>query len=82
MPKRQSAAGIGLREKRQLRKKTSRVKEAAIPAETLAEGFPPIDLPLQPPYPPAEAKSVPEIPKEPGWLYDAQVGWVSLSCFS
>jgi ATP-dependent DNA ligase len=36
----------------------------------LAEAFPPINLPIQPPYPPAGAKSVSQIPDGPDWSYE------------
>jgi len=32
--------------------------------------FPRLGLPIQRPYPPAEAKSVKDVPREPGWLYE------------
>ncbi len=53
---------------------------AAVPAEELVDAFPSIDLPIQPPYPPAEAKSVPEIPNEKGWLYEPK--WDGFRCLA
>jgi ATP-dependent DNA ligase len=47
-----------------------RVQSTAVPAETLEQAFPRLGLPIQPPYPPAEAKSVKDVPREPGWLYE------------
>ncbi len=57
-----------------------RVKVAAISAQDLAETFPPITLPIQPPYPPAEAKSMADIPKGPGWLYEPK--WDGFRCLA
>jgi ATP-dependent DNA ligase len=61
-------------------KKISRVKAAAVPAQDLAETFPPIRLPIRPPYPPAEAKSVAEIPQGHGWLYEPK--WDGFRCLA
>ena len=54
------------------------VKAGAVPLEALAQSFPRIPLPIQPPYPPAEAKSVAEIPSGPGWLYEPK--WDGFCC--
>lgn len=55
-----------------------RVAEAAqLPAE---QSFPPIDLPIRPPFPPAEAKSVDEIPTGPNWLYEPK--WDGFRCLA
>ena len=35
-----------------------------------SRGFPKIDLPIQPPYPPMEAKRLASIPKGDGWLFE------------
>ena len=59
---------------------TTRVKAGAVPSEELGQTFPPIRLPLQPPYPPAEAKSVSEIPSGPGWLYEPK--WDGFRCLA
>ncbi|HKD82173.1 MAG TPA: ATP-dependent DNA ligase [Candidatus Angelobacter sp.] len=58
------------------------VRSAAIPAEALDEGqsFPKLTLPLQPPYPPAEAKSVKELPGSTGWLYEPK--WDGFRCLA
>ena len=58
----------------------ARVTEGALPAEQLVEPFPAIKLPIRPPYPPAEAKSVGEIPREPGWLYEPK--WDGFRCLA
>jgi ATP-dependent DNA ligase len=56
------------------------VSSGAIPAEQLEHSFPRLKLPIQPPYPPAEAKSVKEIPNEPGWLYEPK--WDGFRCLA
>ena len=61
-------------------RKSASVRSAAIPAEALNQGFPKLDLPLQPPYPPAEAKPVKELPREPGWLYEPK--WDGFRCLA
>lgn len=50
----------------------------AVPAEALAASFPTLDLPIQPPYPPMEAKPVPEIPRGAGWAYEPK--WDGFRC--
>jgi len=54
------------------------VREGAIPADELVQEFPPIDLPITPPYPPAEAKSVGEIPRGAEWIYEPK--WDGFRC--
>ena len=61
-------------------KKIGRVKASAVPAQDLAETFPPIRLPINPPFPPAEAKSVEETPRESGWLYEPK--WDGFRCLA
>jgi ATP-dependent DNA ligase len=60
------------------RSQSARVQSAAVPAETLEQAFPHVDLPLQPPYPPAEAKSVKEVPRGAEWLYEPK--WDGFRC--
>ena len=60
--------------------KEARVSSAAFPAEALEQAFPEIDLPLQPPYPPAEAKSVKEVPRGAEWLYEPK--WDGFRCLA
>ncbi|MBV9572549.1 MAG: ATP-dependent DNA ligase [Acidobacteriales bacterium] len=60
--------------------KTRGVKAGATPADDLMQAFPSIRLPIRPPYPPAEAKSVARIPKEPGWLYEPK--WDGFRCLA
>src|SRR5438309_1444825 len=56
------------------------VDAGAIPAEDLELAFPKLKLAIQPPYPPAEAKSVATIPAEPGWLYKPK--WDGFRCLA
>ena len=62
------------------KRKPLREEEGAVPAEQLEEPFPPIDLPIRPPYPPMEAKSAPEIPAGNGWLYEPK--WDGFRCLA
>jgi ATP-dependent DNA ligase len=52
----------------------------ALPAEALAGEFPPIDLPIRPPYPPMEAASAEKLPDGPGWLYEPK--WDGFRCLA
>src|SRR5438309_10774476 len=56
------------------------VASGAVPAETLEQSFPRIRSPIHPPYPPAEAKSVAEIPSGEGWLYEPK--WDGFRCLA
>jgi ATP-dependent DNA ligase len=58
----------------------ARVQAGATPAEELVQPFPSIQLPIQPPYPPAEARSVNEIPRGTGWLYEPK--WDGFRCLA
>ncbi|HKR94169.1 MAG TPA: ATP-dependent DNA ligase [Candidatus Angelobacter sp.] len=60
--------------------RSTRVRTAALPAEALDQPFPKLALRLQPPYPPAEAKSVKELPHETGWLYEPK--WDGFRCLA
>jgi ATP-dependent DNA ligase len=62
------------------KRNTIKVKAGAIPPEELVQPFPSIDLPIQPPYPPADAKSVSEIPRGTGWLYEPK--WDGFRCLA
>ncbi|HWY70534.1 MAG TPA: ATP-dependent DNA ligase [Terriglobales bacterium] len=42
----------------------------AVPAEQLQEVFPPIDLPIRPPFPPMEARTAVQLPESGDWLYE------------
>jgi ATP-dependent DNA ligase len=47
------------------------VTAGAVPAGEVGAGvFPPIDLPIRPPYPAMEAQSATELPAGGGWLYE------------
>jgi len=61
-------------------RKSGSVRSGAVPAEALNQGFPKLDLPLQPPYTPAEARPVKELPREPGWLYEPK--WDGFRCLA
>ncbi len=62
------------------RSSSARVKSAALPAESLEHAFPELDLALQPPYPAAEARSVKEVPRGAGWLYEPK--WDGFRCLA
>lgn len=47
-------------------------------AESLGTEFPPLRLPIQPPYPPEEAKSVEQIPSGDDWQYEPK--WDGFRC--
>jgi ATP-dependent DNA ligase len=61
-------------------RKGDRVVEAPVPAEELKQAFPAIKLPVRPPFPPAEAKAVAEIPAGKGWLYEPK--WDGFRCLA
>jgi ATP-dependent DNA ligase len=61
-------------------RKQPNVAAGALPAEALGYSFPELSLPVQPPYPPAEAKAVKEIPREAGWLYEPK--WDGFRCLA
>jgi ATP-dependent DNA ligase len=42
----------------------------AVPAEQLQHPFPSIDLPIQPPFPPMEARNAARLPESGEWLYE------------
>jgi ATP-dependent DNA ligase len=62
------------------RKPKADVSSGAVPADALGHSFPRLHLPIQPPYPPAEAKSVKEIPADAGWLYEPK--WDGFRCLA
>src|SRR5205085_6646986 len=61
-------------------RKAAKVDAGAVPAEELKQPFPPIDLPIQPPFPPMEAKLVTEIPSGPEWVYEPK--WDGFRCLA
>jgi ATP-dependent DNA ligase len=62
------------------RKPKADVSSGAVAAEALGHSFPRLQLPIQPPYPPAEAKPVKKIPADPGWLYEPK--WDGFRCLA
>ena len=56
------------------------VKAGAVPATELADDFPDIDLPIRPPFPPMEARSVEKIPAGGGWQYEPK--WDGFRCLA
>ena len=56
------------------------VVEGAVPAEELQTQFPFIALPIRPPYPAMEAKSVAELPRGEGWQYEPK--WDGFRCLA
>jgi ATP-dependent DNA ligase len=56
------------------------IGSAAVPAEQLTQAFPKLNLPIHPPYAPAEAKSIDSLPHEPGWLYEPK--WDGFRCLA
>jgi ATP-dependent DNA ligase len=63
-----------------VRKRKPGIDSGSIPAEALGHSFPEINLPIQPPYPPAEAKAVKEIPQGSSWLYEPK--WDGFRCLA
>jgi ATP-dependent DNA ligase len=56
------------------------LSEGAIPAEEVKQEFPPISLPIQPPFPPMEAKPVTELPRGDNWAYEPK--WDGFRCLA
>jgi ATP-dependent DNA ligase len=56
------------------------IAQGALPADELKQEFPPIALPIQPPFPPMEAKAVAEIPKGDSWAYEPK--WDGFRCLA
>jgi ATP-dependent DNA ligase len=56
------------------------IEQGAVPAEELKASFPELDLPIRPPFPPMEAKSVDEIPAGEEWLYEPK--WDGFRCLA
>src|SRR4051812_13104144 len=61
-------------------KKHVDITEGAFPAEELKQEFPSIGLPIQPPFPPMEAKAVAEIPQGEKWAYEPK--WDGFRCLA
>ena len=58
----------------------SDVEAGALPAEKIEQPFPRLNLPIEPPYPPMEAKLVDEIPSGEGWQYEPK--WDGFRCLA
>jgi ATP-dependent DNA ligase len=56
------------------------VTAGAVPSDALRAPFPPIDLPVGPPFPPMEAKAVAELPHGDGWLFEPK--WDGFRCLA
>lgn len=56
------------------------VEPGAVTAEEIKAEFPAIDLPIQPPFPPMEAKPVLGIPSGEGWQYEPK--WDGFRCLT
>jgi ATP-dependent DNA ligase len=69
-----------MKRRRALEPESADVESGAVPAEALAGAFPPIDLPVAPPFPPMEAKLVTEIPAGDAWLYEPK--WDGFRCLA
>jgi len=61
-------------------KTAGRVETAAVPAEALEGEFPRLGLPIEPPYPPMEARQAERIPDGEGWLYEPK--WDGFRCLA
>ncbi|MFZ0537146.1 MAG: ATP-dependent DNA ligase [Candidatus Sulfotelmatobacter sp.] len=62
------------------KKSLGRVTSGILPDRDSDDRFPVIRLPIRPPYPPAEAKAVDEIPVGDGWLYEPK--WDGFRCLA
>jgi ATP-dependent DNA ligase len=62
------------------KKSVERVTSGLLADQDSNNKFPIIRLPLRPPYPPAEAKAVDEIPSGDGWLYEPK--WDGFRCLA
>lgn len=56
------------------------IESGAVAPEELKAQFPEINLPIHPPFPPAEAKSVEEIPTGNNWQYEPK--WDGFRCLA
>ncbi len=61
-------------------RKAKAVQHGAVPPESLVKTFPPIRLPVRPPYPPADARLAGEIPGGSEWLYEPK--WDGFRCLA
>ena len=65
---------------RRSKSKTPNISEGAIPAENLKQSFQKLSLPIQPPFPPMEAKLVDDIPSGALWQYEPK--WDGFRCLA
>jgi ATP-dependent DNA ligase len=79
-PEIEMAIAASMKKKYSREPNPDRVKAGAVPARDLPKDFRPIRLPIRPPYPPAEAKSVDAIPDGEGWLYEPK--WDGFRCLA
>jgi ATP-dependent DNA ligase len=56
------------------------IADGALPAEELKQEFPPIALPIHPPFPPMEAKALAEVPEGENWAYEPK--WDGFRCLA
>jgi ATP-dependent DNA ligase len=75
MPKSKKSAEAG-----SAHKNPDRVQRGAVSAEALERPFASVRLPIRPPYPPMEARSVETIPEGEGWLYEPK--WDGFRCLA
>jgi ATP-dependent DNA ligase len=61
---------LGTKSKSKTKKEEAHLEDGAVAAEELGQSFPEIALPVRPPYPPMEAKSVDAIPSGKNWQYE------------
>lgn len=66
--------------RRTISKKHVDIAGGALPAEELKQEFPRIALPIQPPFPPMEAKAVAELPEGEDWAYEPK--WDGFRCLA
>lgn len=62
------------------RRRKSEVAAGAVPADALGSEFPKLELSLQPPYPPMEAKQIDSVPTGEGWQYEPK--WDGFRCLA
>jgi ATP-dependent DNA ligase len=67
-------------DRRTASKKHVDVTEGALAAEELKQEFPPIALPIRPPFSPMEAKAVAELPTGDNWAYEPK--WDGFRCLA
>jgi len=57
-----------------------KVQEGALPSDALQKQFEKLNLPIEPPFPPMEAKTAKEIPRGTGWQYEPK--WDGFRCLA